>query len=120
VRATNDVITGPGIQVPLAGQSTTSAETHYDKGWAVQKSVFGKMIDELYEQSPKDQLHIERFLSANCCGDFYTPGSRHQNQETRHPFNPPRDGRIRCAGERAHGGQRQYWQRLRELLDVIT
>ena len=64
VRATNDVITGPGIQVPLAGQSTTSAETHYDKGWAVQKSVFGKMIDELYEQSPKDRLHIERFLSA--------------------------------------------------------
>ena len=30
------------------------------------------MIDQLYEQSPKDQLHIQRFLSANCCGDYYT------------------------------------------------
>ena len=24
------------------------------------------------EQSPKDQLHIQRFLSANCVGDYYT------------------------------------------------
>lgn len=33
------------------------------------------MIDELDEQSPKDQLHMKRFLSANCFGDFYTrPG----------------------------------------------
>jgi len=26
----------------------------------------------MYRQSPKDQLHIQRFLSANCFGDFYT------------------------------------------------
>jgi 4-carboxymuconolactone decarboxylase len=30
------------------------------------------MIDEMYEKSPKDQLHIQRFLSAHCFGDFYT------------------------------------------------
>ena len=30
------------------------------------------MIGQLYEQSPKDQLHIQRFLSANCFGDHYT------------------------------------------------
>ena len=71
VHATNDVLTSRGIQLPLAAQSTTSPETRYDKGLAVQKSVFGKMIDEMYEQSPKDQLHIQRFLSANCFGDFY-------------------------------------------------
>jgi 4-carboxymuconolactone decarboxylase len=27
---------------------------------------------ELYAQSPKDELHIQRFLSANCFGDYYT------------------------------------------------
>ena len=26
----------------------------------------------MYAQSPKDQLHIQRFLSANCFGDYLT------------------------------------------------
>jgi 4-carboxymuconolactone decarboxylase len=26
----------------------------------------------MYEKSPRDQLHIQTFLSANCFGDFYT------------------------------------------------
>ncbi|MEH2428981.1 MAG: carboxymuconolactone decarboxylase family protein [Nostoc sp.] len=26
----------------------------------------------MYERSPKDQVHIQRFLSANCFGDYYT------------------------------------------------
>jgi 4-carboxymuconolactone decarboxylase len=30
------------------------------------------MIDQLYEQSPKDQMHLQRFLSAHCFGDHYT------------------------------------------------
>ena len=30
------------------------------------------MIDRMYQQSPKDQLHIQEFLSANCFGDYYT------------------------------------------------
>jgi len=72
IHATNDVLASRGIQLPLARQSTTSPETRYDKGLAAQKSVFGKAIDEMYERSPKDQMHIQRFLSANCFGDFYT------------------------------------------------
>jgi 4-carboxymuconolactone decarboxylase len=70
VHATNEVLTGRGIQLPLEGQSTTSPETRYDKGPAIQKAVFGEMIDQMYEQSPKDQLHIQRFLSANCFSAF--------------------------------------------------
>jgi alkylhydroperoxidase/carboxymuconolactone decarboxylase family protein YurZ len=27
---------------------------------------------EMYQRSPEDQLHIQRFLSANCFGDYYT------------------------------------------------
>jgi 4-carboxymuconolactone decarboxylase len=72
VHATNEVMSSRGIQLPLAGQSTTSPETRYDKGLAVQKAVFGESIDQMYERSPKDQLHIQRFLSANCFGDYYT------------------------------------------------
>jgi 4-carboxymuconolactone decarboxylase len=72
VQSTNEVLTSRGVQLPLEGQSTTAPETRYDKGLEVQKAVFGKMIDELYERSPKDQMHIQQFLSANCFGDYYT------------------------------------------------
>lgn len=72
VHATNEVLSSRGIQLPLEGQSTTSLETRYDKGLAIQKAVFGETIDQMYERSPKDQLHIQRFLSANCFGDYYT------------------------------------------------
>jgi 4-carboxymuconolactone decarboxylase len=72
LHATNEVLTSRGHQVPLAPQSTTGAKTRYEKGLAAQKAIFGKMIDDMYDKSPKDQLHIQRFLSANCFGDFYT------------------------------------------------
>ncbi|MHC5611907.1 MAG: carboxymuconolactone decarboxylase family protein [Nostoc sp.] len=72
VHATNEVMSNRGIQLPLEGQSTTNPETRYDKGLAIQKAVFGETIDQMYERSPKDQLHIQRFLSANCFGDYYT------------------------------------------------
>ncbi|MEH2376440.1 carboxymuconolactone decarboxylase family protein [Nostoc sp.] len=72
IHATNEVLSSRGIQLPLDGQSTTSLETRYDKGLAVQKAIFGETIDQMYERSPKDQLHIQRFLSANCFGDYYT------------------------------------------------
>jgi 4-carboxymuconolactone decarboxylase len=35
-------------------------------------SVFGTMIDDMYEQSPENQIHIQKHLSANCFGDYYT------------------------------------------------
>ncbi len=70
--ATNEVLTNRGIELPLENQSTTGAKNRFEKGLAVQKAVFGNMIDQMYEQSPKDLLHIQRFLSANCFGDYYT------------------------------------------------
>ncbi|MHC5741437.1 MAG: carboxymuconolactone decarboxylase family protein [Nostoc sp.] len=72
VHATNEVMSSRGIQLPLEGQSTTSPETRYDKGLAIQKAVFGETIEQMYQRSPKEQLHIQRFLSANCFGDYYT------------------------------------------------
>ena len=72
IHATNEVLTSRGIQLPLEGQSTTDPETRYDKGLAAQKAIFGEMIDQMYERSPQDQLHIQKFLSANCFGDYYT------------------------------------------------
>ena len=72
VHAANDVLTERGIQLPLEDQSTTDRQTRFDRGLAVQKAIFGQTIDEMYARSPKDQVHIQRLLSANCFGDYYT------------------------------------------------
>ena len=72
LNATNDEFQAKGISLPLEGQSTTTPETRREKGLAIQKAIFGEMIEGMYQQSPKDQLHIQEFLSANCFGDYYT------------------------------------------------
>jgi 4-carboxymuconolactone decarboxylase len=72
LHATNDFLISKGITLPLEGQSTTSPETRYEKGMAIQKVIFGDRIDKMYDQSPKDQLHIQHYLSDNCFGDYYT------------------------------------------------
>ena len=69
---TNEIFTERGIALPIEGQSTTTPETRYEKGLKVQKEIFGETIDKMYEKSPKNQLHIQKYLSANCFGDYYT------------------------------------------------
>jgi 4-carboxymuconolactone decarboxylase len=72
IHATNEILAARGVKLPLEGQSTTTPETRLKKGLAVQKEIFGAMIDKMYEESPKNQLHIQEYLSDNCFGDFYT------------------------------------------------
>lgn len=69
---TNEIFTERGIELPLEEQSTTTRETRFEKGLALQKSIFGEMIDQMRENAPKGQEHIQDFLSANCFGDYYT------------------------------------------------
>ena len=38
----------------------------------IEKAIFGERIDQMYKDSPENQLHIQKFLSANCFGDYYT------------------------------------------------
>jgi 4-carboxymuconolactone decarboxylase len=72
IHATNEILESRGIKLPLEGQSTTSPETRFEKGLELQKSIFGEMIDKMYKESPTNQLHIQKYLSANCFGDYLT------------------------------------------------
>jgi 4-carboxymuconolactone decarboxylase len=73
IHATNEVLTGRGIALPLEGQSTTTPGTRAEKGLAAQKEIIGAdRIDQMYASAPDDEMHIQRFLSANCFGDYYT------------------------------------------------
>ena len=62
IHATNEILEGRGIKLPLEGQSTTSPETRYEKGLEIQKSIFGEMIDKMYEESPANQTHIQKIF----------------------------------------------------------
>ncbi|MER7792552.1 carboxymuconolactone decarboxylase family protein [Streptomyces sp. NPDC097640] len=73
LHATNDVLTGRGVELPLEGQSTTSPDTRMEQGLAVQKRIVGdRAVDAMYANAPADEQHIQRFLSGNCFGDHYT------------------------------------------------
>ena len=72
IYATNEILTERGIKLPLEGQSTTDSDTRLEKGLAKQKEIFGDVIDAMYKNSPKDLMHIQHYLSANCFGDYVT------------------------------------------------
>ena len=73
IHATNEILTERGVALPLPGQSTTTPENRAEKGLAISKQLVGNdVIENLYASSPGDQLHIQRYLSANCFGDTYT------------------------------------------------
>jgi 4-carboxymuconolactone decarboxylase len=72
IHATNEILESRGIKLPVEGQATTSPETRFEKGLAVQKAIFGATIEKRLQDSPANQIHIQRYLSANCFGDYLT------------------------------------------------
>lgn len=72
IYATNEIFTERNISLPLESQSTTTPETRMEKGLEKQKEIIGNRIDEMYKNAPKDLLHIQEHLSANCFGDYIT------------------------------------------------
>ncbi|WP_434799230.1 carboxymuconolactone decarboxylase family protein [Terrisporobacter vanillatitrophus] len=67
IQATNEVMKNKGIALPLEGQATTTMEDRLEKGVQAQVSIFGPAMSEAYKAS-----HINRWLAANCFGDYYT------------------------------------------------
>jgi 4-carboxymuconolactone decarboxylase len=73
LHATNEVLKERDVELPLPRQSTTTPGSRMEKGLAVQKEIIGSdVVEKLYAKSAQDQMHIQRFLSANCFGDNYT------------------------------------------------
>jgi len=73
LHATNEVLKQRNVELPLPPQSTTTPETRMEKGLLVQKQIIGtNVVENLYASAPEDEMHIQRFLSANCFGDNLT------------------------------------------------
>jgi 4-carboxymuconolactone decarboxylase len=72
IDVTNEVLVARGVTLPLPPQSPTTAVDRFEKGRAMQKWIFGDVIERMQAVAPKDQQHIQRFLTANCFGGNYT------------------------------------------------
>jgi 4-carboxymuconolactone decarboxylase len=70
LHATNDVLSERGVGLPLEGQSTTTPENRAEQGRAVQERIVGAArVEAMYVSAADDEVHFQRFLSANCFGD---------------------------------------------------
>ncbi len=63
----NEILTERGVSLPLPGQATTTMEDRLEKGAAAQAEIFGDQMREAWKSG-----HINRWLAANCFGDYYT------------------------------------------------
>ena len=63
----NEVFAAQGIALPLPGQATTTMDDRLEKGAAAQAEIFGEHMKEAWKTG-----HINRWLAANCFGDYYT------------------------------------------------
>lgn len=64
---TNEIFSEKGIELPLPAQATTTLENRLEKGVEAQAEIFGEHMKEAWKAG-----HINRWLAANCFGDYYT------------------------------------------------
>lgn len=68
----NEVLAERGVKLPLESQSTNTAENRVETGEQVQVEIFGERMQGFAESGPEESRHINRWLSGNCFGDYYT------------------------------------------------
>lgn len=72
LHAVNDILKTRGINLPLEGQETTTTENRLEKGEQVQVDIFGESMKGFSNSGPEESRHINKWLSENCFGDYYT------------------------------------------------
>ena len=72
--AVNEALTAQGVELPLPGQAATTMETRLEAGVQAQVDIFGEGMRDFWKSGPEESRHINRWLAANCFGDYYTRG----------------------------------------------
>lgn len=73
--ASNELLTVRGVKLPLKNQAATTLEDRLEKGAQAQAEIFGEHMKEAWKDG-----HINRWLAANCFGDYYTRGGLNLKQ----------------------------------------
>lgn len=80
--AVNDIFVSKGIELPLEQQGTTTLENRLEAGIQAQVDIFGEQMRDFYKSGEPGKEHINRWLAANCFGDYYTRnGLDHKQRE---------------------------------------
>ncbi len=67
LNSTNEILMERGVNLPMDGQATTTLDDRLEKGIEAQAEIFGEQMKEAWKAG-----HINRWLAANCFGDYYT------------------------------------------------
>ena len=69
LKENNRILEQSGIKLPLPSQSNTTIDNRLEKGVEAQAEIFGESMREAWKKGP-----INRWLAANCFGDYYMRG----------------------------------------------
>lgn len=72
LEAANQIMEQHGITLPLTPQATTDEQTRFEDGLAKQVELFGEDMAKRQTDGPVLRRNINRWLAANCFGDYYT------------------------------------------------
>lgn len=67
LQISNKVMEEKGIELPVKHRGTTTEENRLEKGVQAQVDIFGEHMKEAWKAG-----HINKWLAANCFGDYYT------------------------------------------------
>ena len=72
LKAVNEILQGRGVKLPLESQATTTQETRLKAGEDAQVEIFGEEMRNFSTFGPEETRHINKWLTDNCFGDYYT------------------------------------------------
>ena len=72
LHAINDILTSRGIKLPLEGQATTTMDSRMEAGAKAMTEIIGPAMEGFARSGPEQTRHINRWLTDNCFGDYYT------------------------------------------------
>lgn len=74
LKATNEVLEARGVTLPLEGQARTTMEDRLEAGEQAQVDIMGEGMRGFWNSGDADVRHVNRWLTDNCFGDWYTRG----------------------------------------------
>lgn len=72
LKAANRTFEKNSISLPLKGQATNTVSERLIAGEQTQLAIFGEEMRGFAEKGPNEIRHINKWLVANCFGDYYT------------------------------------------------
>jgi len=72
LKAVNEILADRDFELPLAPQANTDVDDRLEKGEQAQIDIFGEGMRGFAESGPEETKHINRWLTDNCFGDYYT------------------------------------------------